>query len=303
MNSSMSTRRINPRFFQRLPGWLLLFGGLGAVAYWIENAWQSWGAVHHLGRRPLPDYARLTAGTAPKRLVCMSTPALAPKGRGRRGGVEWWTGAAGIAAAVVLTIGWIVAGLLEPGYEWARQDISDLTAATAENPWVFRAAETVSGALLLVFALGLYGAVGDRWSGRVSAALLALFGAIQVAVGAYLHLDCSLAEPACRSAEHTTRHELHGALSGVSFLALLVAIFSLARRFHRDGTWRPLGTVSLIAGAATVAFLVLYMPLQWEQGGGIVQRLAITTVFGWIAVIGYRLASRPAAADARAPFT
>jgi MFS family permease len=35
-----------PRFFQRLPAWLLLLGGLGAAAYWIENAWQSWGAVH-----------------------------------------------------------------------------------------------------------------------------------------------------------------------------------------------------------------------------------------------------------------
>lgn len=35
-----------PRFFQGVPGWLLLLGGLGALAYWIENAWQSWGAVH-----------------------------------------------------------------------------------------------------------------------------------------------------------------------------------------------------------------------------------------------------------------
>ena len=35
-----------PRFLQRLPGWLLLLGGLGAAAYWIENAWQNWGAVH-----------------------------------------------------------------------------------------------------------------------------------------------------------------------------------------------------------------------------------------------------------------
>lgn len=35
-----------PRFFQRVPGWLLLLGGLGAIAFWIENAWQSWGAVH-----------------------------------------------------------------------------------------------------------------------------------------------------------------------------------------------------------------------------------------------------------------
>jgi hypothetical protein len=142
--------------------------------------------------------------------------------------------------------------------------------------------------------MGLAG--GDRWSGRVGAALLALFAAVQVAVGAYLHVDCSLADPACRSAEHTTRHELHEALSGVSFLALLIALFSLARRFRRDLSWRPLGRLSLVAGAATVAFLVLYMRLQWERGGGIVQRLAITTIFGWIAAMGYRLASRTAAA-------
>ena len=197
-----------------------------------------------------------------------------------------------IAAGVGFTIGWILAGLLEPGYDWARQDVSDLTAATAESPWLMRGAETVSGALLLAFALGLYGAVGDRWSGRIGGALLALFAAIQVAVGAYLHLDCSLADPACRSAEHTTRHGLHEALSGVSFLALLVAMFTLARRFHRDVSWRPLGRVTLVAAAATVAFLVLYMLLQWEPGGGIAQRLAITTVFGWIAIMGYRLASR-----------
>jgi hypothetical protein len=208
--------------------------------------------------------------------------------------VEWWIGGTGIAAAVVFTLGWIVAGLLEPGYDWARQDVSDLTAATAENPWVFRAAETVAATLLLIFALGLWGAVSDRWSGRLGAALLALFAAVQVAVAAYLHLDCSLAVPACRSAEHTTRHQLHEALSAVSFHRALVAIFSLARRFHRDFAWQPLVRVSLIADAATVAFLVLYMPLHWEPGGGIVQRLAITTVFGWIAAMGYRLASGPA---------
>jgi MFS family permease len=36
----------HPRFFERVAGSLLLLGGLGAIAYWIENAWQSWGAVH-----------------------------------------------------------------------------------------------------------------------------------------------------------------------------------------------------------------------------------------------------------------
>jgi MFS family permease len=35
-----------PKLFQRVPAWLLVIGVLGAIAYWIENAWQSWGAVH-----------------------------------------------------------------------------------------------------------------------------------------------------------------------------------------------------------------------------------------------------------------
>jgi MFS family permease len=40
------TEDSRPRLFQRVPAWLLVIGALGATAYWIENAWQSWGAVH-----------------------------------------------------------------------------------------------------------------------------------------------------------------------------------------------------------------------------------------------------------------
>ena len=36
----------HPRFLQAVPAWLLVLGGLGAIAFWIENTWQSWGAVH-----------------------------------------------------------------------------------------------------------------------------------------------------------------------------------------------------------------------------------------------------------------
>jgi predicted MFS family arabinose efflux permease len=35
-----------PRLVQRVPGWLLALGVLGAMAFWIESAWQNWGAVH-----------------------------------------------------------------------------------------------------------------------------------------------------------------------------------------------------------------------------------------------------------------
>jgi MFS family permease len=35
-----------PRFFERIPAWLLVLGILGALAYWIEGTWQDWGALH-----------------------------------------------------------------------------------------------------------------------------------------------------------------------------------------------------------------------------------------------------------------
>jgi MFS family permease len=35
-----------PRLFARVPGWVLVLGFVGALAYWLENAWQSWSAVH-----------------------------------------------------------------------------------------------------------------------------------------------------------------------------------------------------------------------------------------------------------------
>jgi MFS family permease len=38
-------REVRPRFFDRVPGWLLALGALGALAFWIESAWQNWGAV------------------------------------------------------------------------------------------------------------------------------------------------------------------------------------------------------------------------------------------------------------------
>jgi MFS family permease len=38
-------RELRPRFFDRVPRWLLALGALGALAFWIESAWQNWGSV------------------------------------------------------------------------------------------------------------------------------------------------------------------------------------------------------------------------------------------------------------------
>jgi predicted MFS family arabinose efflux permease len=43
---SPPTAAERPRFLERVPAWLIVLGSLGALAYWLENAWQSWSAVH-----------------------------------------------------------------------------------------------------------------------------------------------------------------------------------------------------------------------------------------------------------------
>jgi MFS family permease len=37
---------VSPKLFGRVPGWVLVLGATGALAYWIEGTWQDWGALH-----------------------------------------------------------------------------------------------------------------------------------------------------------------------------------------------------------------------------------------------------------------
>ena len=87
-----------PRFFQRVPAWLLLLGGLGALAYWIENAWQSWGAVH-LERTF--DAAPVTSALGPALFAAAMTAGRLTAHRLSRPGTERAVLVAGAALAGV----------------------------------------------------------------------------------------------------------------------------------------------------------------------------------------------------------
>jgi MFS family permease len=87
-----------PRLFQRFPAWLLVIGALGATAYWIENTWQSWGAVH------LERSFDASPGTSALGPALFATAMAA-----RRLGVHWLTRPG--AERAVLVAGAAVAGL------------------------------------------------------------------------------------------------------------------------------------------------------------------------------------------------
>ena len=144
-----------------LPDWLVLIGVLCAVAYWVENAWQSWGAVH------LERDLDATAGISALGPAAFASAAAAGRLAGQRligaigGRALIATGAAVAAAGTLLaataaTVAIGVAGILIAGLGTSVCAPTLISMAGAAAPARLRGAAvaTVTTIAYLGFLLG-----------------------------------------------------------------------------------------------------------------------------------------------------
>jgi MFS family permease len=129
-----------PKLLQRVPAWLLVLGLLGATAYWIENAWQSWGAVHL--ERTLEAPAAVSALAPALFASAMAAGRLAANRLLRRWSERW-----------LLVLGALVAAL------------GTTVAALAPSPSIALAGIVVAGGGCSVLAPTIVGIAG-RSAGR-----------------------------------------------------------------------------------------------------------------------------------------
>lgn len=204
-----------------------------------------------------------------------------------------WLLRCGLLGAIVLTLGWLAAGALQANADVRRGTISDLGAADADKAWLWNVPLAVGGVLIAAFALGLLRVLRPGRKPAIAAVLIAVFGIGLALEGALFRLDCRETVPACAArASHSWRHTAHEIESGIGFLALLVAIILLALRFRREPRWRSLSFVSLALAIAFVPLLLgsgLAEDSEWE---GLAQRLVVTVLLAWIAVVAWVLSSR-----------
>lgn len=221
----------------------------------------------------------------------------------RRNGLTWWLLLAGLLGPIILTLAWLAAGHLQEGADARRGSISDLGAGTASKAWLWNAPLTVGGVLIAAFALGLYRTLRPGRVSTIGAPLIAIFGIGLALEGALFQLDCRETVPACKDrSSYSWQHSAHEIESGVGFLALLVAIALLALRFRREPSLRSLWLYSLMTAAAFVVLLLASGASEDSDWEGLVQRLLVTLLLAWIAVIAFRLARRiPAAQDPAEP--
>jgi len=210
---------------------------------------------------------------------------------------------AGIGAALVMTCGWILAEQLQGGeYDWVSQEISDLGALTARHAWVWNLADSLSGVLLAIFAIGLFPVVRSERAGRIGAILIGVVGVGSVIDG-FVREDCPLStSQACQRLQDgpglSWHHLAHDIESVLVFAAMLAAPFFLAKALRRIEALRGLRPCALATGYGQLAITAAYVPLYGNAGGGIAQRLLLTAFMAWIAILSIALLSEP---DGAAP--
>jgi hypothetical membrane protein len=207
-------------------------------------------------------------------------------------GLRRVAGALAVAGPVVFSAAWLVAWAAQETYSPRREDISALAALDAQQPWIMIAGFLALAVSLVALGMGLLRAFAGRRVARVGAVLVLLAG-LGILVAGIARNDCSSELAACKAridaGDVSWHHGVHDAVSGLVFLALVVAQLVLARSFRRDPAWRDLRAYSVVSGLLTLALLVLFGTGAIDGWNGLVQRVFLAVPLLWVAVLGKRL--------------
>jgi hypothetical protein len=184
-----------------------------------------------------------------------------------------------VAAQFLFVVGFLAVGTAEGhGYQWMRDDISDLGALTAHHATVFRLLLLVTGAVTMAFGLLVVRPVfGSPLAGVLVALSLPGFDNF---TDAFFRLDCRAADPGCSaSVAISSWHAMaHLGCFGVAAVATVAAPFVLARAMGRDDDWRSRAGSVRGFGVLAVVLLVVTGAASGSPVQGLAQRVAATVI-------------------------
>jgi hypothetical membrane protein len=194
-----------------------------------------------------------------------------------------------MAGPIAFTIAWLVSGLVQDEYSLIQEDISALAAMDAQHAWIMITGFVLLGLGTVALAAGLASTL--RYPSAAIGSVLLTIAGIGLAVAGLARNDCSSELPTCAARDDagdvSWHHQVHDNVSLIIFLALIAASLVLARAFGRDDRWRPLRTYSVVTGLLGFALLVLYVIGSAGTWNGLVQRIFVTVLFVWIALLGF----------------
>jgi len=207
---------------------------------------------------------------------------------GHRG--VWLAAIGGVIGPILFVVLIVVGGVLYEGYSHVSQKISELGGEGAEYALLQNLNFIMLGVLVIGFSWAL-----ARWFGPsyLGPALIGFFGLSSSIANGLLPCDVG-----CSG--ETTVGLLHNITGLAGFLAAVVGMFVLARRWKSDSRWQS--HVGFTRRAAFVAigglvWFVATQALDAQTTSGIAQRVFAGALLLWIATTAARLAREVAAAD------
>jgi hypothetical membrane protein len=197
---------------------------------------------------------------------------------------------AGVAAPILFTTVYLIEGATRLGYDPLRHQVSLLSLG--DRGWVQTLSFLVTGALMLVFAIGLRGWLWGGPSGRVTPAAVAV-----AALGLFLAgvfptqplFGYPPGTPEGMARDISPGSVLHVLGAILFFFGLIVAAAAFAVRSWRE---ESTGWAVASAGAAVVIFVCFGASgggpsgeLLFPDATGLLQRIALLAGLGWVLAI------------------
>ena len=180
------------------------------------------------------------------------------------------TGAATIAAHVPP----LLFGMLEPGYRWTRDYISELGASGAAHAGAVNATFLAAGLLTVAACVALRRALPTGAAAAGGLALVALIGVSWTVAGVS---PCDVGCPA----EGSTSQAVHNTAGLLGYLGGASGLLWLGTTLKRTGAYWHAAVTTSCGGVALAALAAMAAPAL-DEVRGLSQRVGEAAVFGWM---------------------
>lgn len=188
------------------------------------------------------------------------------------------------AVAIIGQIVLLASALLLPlvsEYRLIGDNISELVLG--RYGWVQTLAFIIAGIGTLALAYAVRQLSAGTWGSRVGSVLVGIYGAGAILVA--LFPTDRIDSPDQVWAQSTTGM-IHIAISTLSFVCMIVAMFVLFRTFLLDARWRPLTPWIVLLPCAAFSLFFAQGEGPWV---GLLQRLMVGVISVWIVIVALRV--------------
>jgi len=174
----------------------------------------------------------------------------------------------GMLSPLVFTMLWILGGILQPGYNHIRDDVSSLMALGAPNKLLFDIMNLINYCLMTVFLIGFILVIKELKASIIGPALLLISSILGIVVTLFFPLNYD-GEPTGTTG---TGHLIIVMLMGFIALGGMIALW---RGLRNLAEWKGYDLFSLITVILTLIFTVFLLITTGTAIMGLAERFVI----------------------------